>query len=296
MTSGALGESARGPNVVALSAELLRRGRALPTVAQIAFTGEDALLTVSYANLAGAIQVQGRFLDAESGQIIPFNYSVPQQAAVTQNSIFRIGTGYLLGANFSFANANGVLNGAPPFGQIYVMRGTSAVNFQTLQLIAQGYGGVQLQTSFPFAPLVLPSAGAGWHQFHNGTTPAAGNEIREVVPIYTEWRPVSFHFQFVTSAAVGNRTVYLVIQSPSGVTRLYLPSFVAQAPSTALRYQFIVGGVSIVPGAGVVAESPIPAGLRLFEGDAIGTLTSLLDAGDVYNQVTYLTNEFRDTV
>jgi len=292
--NGDLAAAERGPNVISLSAELLRQGRVIPTAAQIAFTGEDQLVVTTFSSTTGSLAVRGRFLDAASGKIIPFFQSTSVPAFIQNTLVVVPGIGYLLGLNLgqSFSGGNGL--GAPPFLQVAIARGSTINNVTTETFIAQGYGGIFTSLSWPGQNMVLAGDGAGWTNWHTGTAPAAGVEILETVPAFTEWRPKLLRFNLTTSAAAGNRTILLKwTQAVTGRFVAVATQF-NQTPSTTVGYHWFIGALPIVGAFGSIVNAPLPDQLRLIDSDSFSTLTTGLDAADQYTAPQYETVEFRN--
>lgn len=201
--------------------------------------------------------------------------------------------GFLLGAYFGPANVDPLSN--PPLPPAGATWGQLAIGFGALRveyvhtLLGAGWidavslvgwpGGSNLYQFDPLGPL--------WAL--DGTTPAAGAEISEAIPLGAQWSLETFTFQLVTSAAAGNRTVRWIWGPAPSVFYQAVANF-AQPPSTTRRYCVAAHGVSLGDALDTCLI-PIPPGGRIGQGGTMRTITNGLAAGDQFSQVEYTFRE-----
>ena len=282
----------RPPNIIALGPELLIRGTVIPSFAQFATTGEDNLRIQTCGAVTGVtVSVQGRFLDALTGKIIPFDYVVSVTATrliVTQD--FPLGTGYLL-------NISALVSGFVFIGQVFVMvsiiRGLGGATFLLGTLIA-GYITSGQALGWPGTPINNSIETGGYYRAIVGTTPPAGAEINEACPTGARWELLSMTTQLTCSAAVASRSPTLLILNSGNTTYrgygalLFAANTVAAIVASELSLRDNTGVIG-----GVQNEAlPVPPGNRLLAGDSFQTLTNSLQAGDQYLGPLYLVREW----
>jgi hypothetical protein len=253
-----------------------------------AYIGADDQLQVFFAS-----SIPGATAKVFARILLPNGKIVPNEWIFTAIN-GRVGSNFyqFLAEGFMLSLSVASLNSTQP-GQSYVrltlMRGTQNLSSNSVVLLA-GYVYGQNVVSWPTSQLWPMSFGRGAMRVINGTTPAPGGEITEVVPSNVLWRLQTFSFVLNTSAAVANRGVLLVFDN--GVASYsYSTATSGQPAGLSQSYTFAPGYplVNIYPSQ-VMAPAPtdhfIPAGFR------IRTATPSLQAGDQYSTISYLVEEW----
>ncbi len=282
----------RPPNIIALGPELLIRGVVIPSFAQFATTGEDNLRIQTCGAVSGVnVSVQGRFLDALTGKIIPFDYtvSVTSTRLIVTND-FPLGTGYLL-------NISAVVSGFVFLGQVFlivsIIRGLGGGTFLLGTLIA-GYITSFQSLGWPGTPINNSIETGGYYRSIVGTAPAAGVEIKETCPTGARWELISLELRLTTSnvAAARNPKLQLFV----GGTLVYQAygALLFNANSNAKLY---ASQLALRDSTGVIAgiqyeALPLPRGHRLLQSDFFQTATDALDPGDQWQSPQYLVREW----
>ncbi len=128
----------------------------------------------------------------------------------------------------------------------------------------------------------------------NGTDPAAGTEVVEVVPAGVAWQLVSLSVALVQGLTQTPQPI-LVLDDGADVVFESFGASAAQAASTTCRYTWAadlqLSGV-IGAGAGVHANAPLTEGLILPAGYRIRTSTLGIGAGSDYGAPSLLVVEF----
>ena len=159
------------------------------------------------------------------------------------------------------------------------------------QGIAGGYIARGCVLSWPYPRFQNPVEGPGHLRLIEGTDPAPGVSIAETVPVGARWKLVSVFCWLATSAAAGDRHVYLELMSPAGVW-LWIPPALAQPASFTYYYTWAIGinpyTSSIV---GLVAR-PLPDQLTLTPGQQFLVQCTGILAGDDFGPPRYLVEEW----
>lgn len=158
------------------------------------------------------------------------------------------------------------------------------------EILLQGYLTGANALTWPRGQIGSTQSLQGYVRSITGTTPAAGAEISETVPINAIWRLKSFWFRLTTSAAVANRTPHMVVTDGTN-TVVDTPANLTQAASLVLTWQYIDGSASSVGNDGV-AFFRAEAGMLLASGYKITTVTTALQAGDQYTAPQYVVEEW----
>lgn len=164
--------------------------------------------------------------------------------------------------------------------------GTSPVS----GLIWQGYIPAFVTNGWPGTPSKEITDGAGTLRSVTGTTPAAGAEINEVIPLQRRWTLLSFRTQLTTSATVANRQPTFLIDD-GGNPLFQSSAFLSEPAST-------VTPIVMLPTAQTAAQLfgalflDVPLPLQLKASYRIRTITNGLQVGDQYAAPQYLIAEW----
>lgn len=135
--------------------------------------------------------------------------------------------------------------------------------------------------------------GPGFIRTIAGATPAAGAEVAETVPAGTRWELLSFRARFVTSATVANR--FPVLTLDDGTANAFFEGGVlatAQTAGQTSRYTFAQGLNAQINQTNFTGSLMNRAFLLV--GYRIKTVTSGIQVGDQWDQISYLVREWRD--
>ena len=112
-----------------------------------------------------------------------------------------------------------------------------------------------------------------------GTNPAAGSEIVQVVPPNEIWELLAIRAQLATSAVVANRRVVLSFDDDSGTAFARCVGPADQVASTTIDYNMIAGAPNNIAPVGLDSTIAIPK-IILPPGFRFRTVTGLFDVGD----------------
>lgn len=239
-------------------------------------TAQDNLRILSWCSAASVtlITITGRFLTVDGDLIDLSETFAPATDRTMSTAIRALGEGWLLDLSI-------VTNGSPIIGQAFVraeiVRGLLG-GLTALKVLCQGRCNAVQRLAFPNSPISSTIDGPGILRSVAGTNQAAGAEISETVPTGARWELVGLSFVLVTSAAVANREVSIVIDD--GTTTLFTsPSGFTHAASLTRRYSADVLGAQTAPTQGTDRQIVI-APMTLLAGWRIRTVTTALDVGD----------------
>ena len=264
-------------------------GRLVAAPYQFVTTGEESLRVVSANSLAGVrIKLQGLRLN-DRGENHPFAYDhIPNSDRTIVTTDHPIGIGGLL-------HLTAFVSGASPLvGQTFVIvqviRGAGAAAI-VLGTLLQGYVTSTQGLGWPGSPIQSSIEGGGYIRQVTGTMPAAGANISETVPAGCRWELQVLNVLLTTSAAAGNRTPFLFIDTPANVIAVSGQSGFVPASST-YYVQFATNEQCQALTAGGVLEAPIPSPFALTAGQRFRTVTVNLAAGDQYVAPYYVVREW----
>ena len=282
----------RPPHIIALGPELLIRGVVIPSFAQFATTGEDNLRIQTCGAVSGVnVSVQGRFLDALTGKIIPFDYTVAVTSSrLVNTNDFPLGTGYLL-------NISAVVSGFVFTGQVFVIvsiiRGLGGATFLLGTLIASYITSFQ-PIGWPGTPINNSVETGGYYRSIVGTKPPAGVDITETCPTGARWELIAIELKLTTSAVAAARNPKLQLFVSGTLWYQAYGALLFNANSNAI---LLASQLALRDNTGVIAgiqyeALPLTPGNRLLAGDIFQTATDALDAGDQWQSPQYLVREW----
>lgn len=180
--------------------------------------------------------------------------------------------------------------GASAFVEVLLSRFSPSL-FNASQVLCQGYINFNQPVSWPGGVNSTSVDCAGLPRSIGGTTPAAGADISDSVPANAKWGVVSAFFKLVTSAAVANRTLVFVIDDGVNIVQTVVINIVIPAVTT---WNISIGQTlqNITLPASGVANACMPLGVNLFPLWRLRTLTTGLQAGDQYSNITYGVQEW----
>jgi hypothetical protein len=273
------------PTVISVGAALLQQGKVLPGFAQFAMTGEDNLRITVCGSIVGAvINVQGRFLDVTTSQVVPFGFQVALPSnRVATSTLFALGTGYLLNLT-AFAQGPASLILGQAYVKIDIVRGLTGSTYLLGTLIA-GYVTNNQALGFPGSPILDSLQGEPALRDISLGTIALGSEFSFVCPTGARWELVSLRCIFVTSAVAGLRFPRFVIANAFLAVTSVTTNNIGVGQSTVADYTFAPNLPTTVAGQINQFMAPTPFHSVLLAGDAWQTSTTGLDPGDQYSSV-----------
>lgn len=267
-----------------------RAGRLLASPFQFTTTGDDNLRVVSVNSKTGvALKIQGRRLD-ENGKIQTFAFDhVPNTDRTVKTTNQQFGAGALLNLTV-FASS-----GTPLVGQTFVIvqliRGLTGATI-VLGTLLQGYVTTTQGLGWPGSPIVSSTEGEPAVRVIDGTTPAAGVNFSETVPTGARWELLSCVGVFVTSAAPGQREVFLILQdSVTNFVWRAMPGII-QNPSQTFGYQFSAGTTFQQLALGTQVSQSIPSPNVMLSGMTFRSGVVSLSPGDQFSDVHYVVREW----
>lgn len=269
--------------------ELERRGAAQRAPHALYVTGEDQLrLTVLNALAGVTVTIRGRCEDL-SGRVVPFGSTLTPASDRTASQVtVRLGEGWLLNAH-AFVSAAAPLTGQT-FAILSLIRGEGTAALELATLAAGPITTVQ-RLSYPGSSVANSLENAGAIRAIGGATPAAGNDVAEVVPTGARWELLSFRATLTTSATVANR--YPSMWLDDGTNEFFISNGGGPEAASDAEVHVWVQGVPISSAFLIGrALNPLPTGIRLGAGFRIRTQTNGLQATDQWSAVRYLVREW----
>lgn len=180
-----------------------------------------------------------------------------------------------------------------PFNTIYVQlsiaRGIPSLGFQHL-VLCKGYANGNMPISWPWGVNTTSLDCAGAIRSFTGTTPGAGAEISETVPIGAKWRLRSFNLKLTTTAVAGAREIQLFIDDGTNVV-FRMGAGSSQIASLSPNYSYFPGG-QFYNSNNLNKSSILPIDCIIMPGYRIRTSTVGIDVGDQYSAVQYEVEEW----
>lgn len=134
--------------------------------------------------------------------------------------------------------------------------------------------------------------GSGTMRRITGTSPAAGVEFSESVPVGVQWRFISMHARLTASAVVGNRLVTLNLGDAALAAFYREPSGFTQLANQSIPYIWSDAGAF---NSGLVfgfVQVPLPSQVILPVGFTMFSTTTGLLAGDQWSAIGFLVEEW----
>ena len=185
-------------------------------------------------------------------------------------------------------------NPAGPPGSCWVRgvlgrTGPGAPQYQ--HLLFAGYLVTMSALTWPYPRFGGQVEGPGRVRWITGTTPAAGSGVYEIVPTGARWDVRLLSARLTTSAVAGNRYVHFALLS--GVNYQWFGATqLAHGASTQIRYCYAVGMTARYFTGLDGVQDALPYPLILAAGMQFAVMVSGMDAGDQWDQVRYLVEEW----
>jgi hypothetical protein len=252
-------------------------------------TGEENLRIESANSRAGVrVAVHFRFLNPDGTITAHAVVHIPTSDRSIAQSEHALGGGAILNLT-AFA-----LDQTPQVGETFVrvqlIRGTGAAAI-VVGTLCQGYITSHQDLGYPGSPIALSTEATGIVRAVQGSVPAVGTEILEVVPPGARWEVLGVNAALTTSAAAGNRLPRLYFRKTIGLIMESIV-MVPLGPGATQRYWWNAGmdmGISV---ARPHTYAPIPASPWLSAGDHIETITDNFSViGDQWGAPTLVVRE-----
>jgi hypothetical protein len=248
----------------------------VPGPSALYVTRADQLYLRSFCSQTGVVlMLRARVLQPD-GEVVQVNMQhtpASDRSAVTTRQ--DLGEGYLLGL------AVNIDTGSARRGALFVQAGLvrgGAVGSEFCQtLVADALADGQ-HVGWPGGRVIQSVDGPGFIRRVTGTNPAAGSEISETVPTNARWKLRGVAFALVTSAAVANRRVHLIIDDGAAAVIDAACSVVQTASLTRTYFATAWGYDFVAQDSNLYID--LPPDLVLFQGWRVRTATTLLDVGD----------------
>jgi hypothetical protein len=267
----------------------LREGVQPPSVVYMGIDDQIQIF-VSEALTPKTLNVQGRWLRAADGLIVPFQQAVaPTVAGGTALFTFRLGEGFLLSLTITNPSAN--ISESSDFALAALSR-TGGLFGQAGQTLCAGHVGANKGTSFPLGGIVRPLDGPGYIRSITGTTPALGADISETVPSGARWELLAFQGALTASAVVANRQPWFVIDDGVNLLKRSLSTQATVASTTSTYYADNPGIAPQASTQSALWSTILP--IMLAPGFRIRTITSAIDVGDQWTSPKYLVRQWTD--
>jgi hypothetical protein len=251
-------------------------------------TADDLISVYSstnYSNVAMAL-VYRLLLPDGKVSVNYFNFFVGNTSSTNLNQ-FPLTEGFLLSVLvYGFFNSG--LRAI--FCQVQLNRTRQTPPIST-SVLCSGYPSASVPISFPFGVNTNNWDATGNIRAVTGTAPSVGNNINEVVPATSRWRINSCRFVFTTSAAVGNRDVYLYLVS-SGLPLVNI-LMNTSSQTAGLTWDYTAGSnmAQVTAVSQRYCSNSIPPTVILSGGDSIQTSVVGMQAGD---QLSYPFYQFEE--
>lgn len=256
---------------------------------ELYITPEDRLYARATSSIASEpFQVSGRILTPD-GEVRRFTFRGVNLATVRfPNQISWVLTeGFLLGVGAAATGSTDSVG--QTFIELGLLRGGEDMTALATPLCS-GYVTPQHRIGWPPGRIMDSSEGPGYVYTFPGTTPAAGNEINEVVPLGAQWRVRELFFRFVTAAAVANRYVTVQYVWPGGTT-MFSGANLPQAANLT-RYYSAFEGIRPMQAYNTGIMTALPFQGMLKQDWRIRTGTVNLQAGDQYDLIAIKVEEW----
>lgn len=222
-----------------------------------------------------------------TGEVKLIPYEFEQDAAYDWNLVFSVPPveGYILGAQIC---AQSPTRGEC-FISVMVMRGSPQSLQVAGQLLCQGYTSMINILSYPESTLSGCFDGSGTLKtiyLPNVT----GTPVNFQPQPFSRWSVQNCYFELTTSAAAGNRNVFVALLDPGNVTVGLWPANFAQPPSTSYFYSFSTGGADTQ--AGPVVTIAGPGQIQLGPTSVIQINAFNLQSGDVFSGLAMYVEEW----
>lgn len=259
---------------------------------QVYLDVNDSLFTVLYSIDVGVVVLVRYRILKPNGDILvgQEQYVFTNAPRINQAFSLSLTEGFLLSVHASIQGSSpGAHNRGGTRAIIQLFRSASVLH----EVLIEGNLDAASNLTWPGGFYEPTASGQGNLRSITGTTPAAGAEISETVPLFARWGPKLFRFQLTTSATVATRGVTLLIDD--GVNVL----FAIEAPSTqaaSLVQQYNYGGIGARADKvfGTNISIPLPQ-VVLPQNSRIRTLTTAIQTTDQYTAPQYEVEEFIGT-
>jgi len=266
--------------------------RVIASPFQFATTEDDNLQIVSANSLPGVVlAIQGRRVTT-AGNIEPFAFThTPNSDRSTRTENYKLGAGALLNL-VVFASS-----GTPKIGQTYVsariIRGLASVTI-VLGALLGGYVTANQPLSYPGSPIEHSLVPQWIARTVQGTNPAAGVEIAEVLPTGARWDLLAATMSLTTDATVIARRVFFRVELSTPTPPITVAAVADQTASQTILYTWAQNLAYASVAGYTVFQAPLPSPMLLVGNGNFQTVTGLIQPGDNWAAPVYLIREWLD--
>lgn len=260
----------------------------MPT--QLYIRPEDNVTVNCTTQIAGVILVLVARLLRMDGTIVPYVQTVIQPSGFGSfSNTVKLIEGFLL--SLAIINTGTTAKRGQCYVTVNLTRDGVGPTQPSFVLAARYVEGLTTVT-WPYPNLQGPSEGPGFMRLITGSTPAAGAEINETVPVNMLWRLVALRTIYTASAAVVTRLPCLQLTQPGGIPGIYP----IQTAITASQGADITWAADApLRDTGLARQMAFtPATFILRPGGAIQTSTASLSVADQYSAPVYLVEEWME--
>lgn len=257
-----------------------------PTATYITKDDQLGIMIACSSQPAFGVQVNMRIL-LPSGKIVQSVWNVqPIQTRTGQTFFYPLPEGFLLSAAVTTPFVN---QPRSTFCELILYRGANLNNLQN-QILCSGYPAGYQVLSWPLGVNTNSLDTVGNIRSIVGTTPGAGAEISETVPVGAQWFLLAIEFGLTASATVATRVPQVIFDDGTNIfAQVVSPVNVTASSSIGLAFAIGLNTGSNVLG---VANNSIPNNLKLMPSWRIRTNTGSLQAADQYSSPKYVVEEW----
>jgi hypothetical protein len=265
--------------------------RAVQPPSTVYITNRDALVVSAASSQTGeALTVNWRVLDT-NGKVI-FSQFVMQVTNDRALNIHKenLPEGFLLSLSVKAAVAT---TRGQTFARAFMTTSGLGLGQPSYMLMAD-YVTTAMAPGHPNGRVLAPSEGPGFVHATPPATSALGSDFVVSVPTNARWRIITFQVTFVTDATPGTRTPRLEFVEPGAIIWVVPPPF-QFGPGVNVTIAAGAIPVPVLAGIGNYAW-PIPPDLILLAGANCSTATLGIGPGDVWQNGSFLIEEWLDNV
>lgn len=253
---------------------------------------DDELLVTLATAVTNEVVILGARLLLPDGQIktVSQPLAITATAYVPQTFPIQLAEGWLLGVSCSATVAT---SRGQTYARISLSRsGTNAPASGIVQVLCAEYITIAMAIGYPYGGVLPPVSGQGSIRYFNLGAFGAGTDFGFALVVGQRWRPQSIFATLVTSATVANRQPRLQL-TQGGAFYWEIAAVANQVAGTTTRYLWTAGGPNATGIDGTVMQS-MPSNAVLTGAASLGTSTFGLQAGDVWQAITVIVEEWLD--
>lgn len=260
---------------------------AAPPTAAYMGVDDQLIVIVSTSRALGiSVQINARLLMPD-GTIVPNTWkSIFPVGRSAQNAVVSLPECFILSFAAYTGSGQGVLD---TFVEVMILRGGAQGSFVN-QVLCSGYPQINNPLSWPSGVSTDNVNCVGNIRSITGTTPGAGGEISETVPLNAKWRIISIVLSLTSSATVGTRQPTLNFTDGTNIVAGAQNSL-TQPASTTVGWTF-ADGLSLISSNSARATVPLMRQFFMMPGWKFQSATGGLQVGDQYAAPQYVVEEW----